>query len=373
MPASKRTQCIAVSGRRILLIESLLADDELWSNSSDSMQAEAIAMLMAVAEDFCRLPAVEPTLLLSPQARTTLRSAGRLTANIEVVETQSGPAAWLCQETDQTGSFEAMMLIAPECDGALVSLLQKVQSDRWRRVRCLNLDSLVAATFSDKRATTEWLRKHRIATPETKAITDQRAFEFLNRRTRRAEFCVLKPRHGAGSDRVHVISMSPSEFDRLREDSNELDADWVLQPLIPGDACSVGLIGGGGDRPTLCLPAARQDIRRKNDQFQYYGGTIPCEAPLASAVRQVAEQVAEGLGAFSGYVGIDLVVSTAANDRTTAHAIEINPRLCTSYVGYRALCEGNLAACLLQIPGSDRVEWKHGAVWFDAEGRAKVS
>ena len=372
MPASKRTQCITVSGRRILLIESLLADDELWSNSSDSMQAEAIAMLMAVAEDFCRLPAVEPTLLLSPQARTTLRSAGRLPANIGVVETKSGPAAWLCQQTDQTGSFEAMMLIAPEYDGALVSLLQKVQSDQWRRVRCLNLDSLVAATFSDKRATAEWLRKHRIATPETKAFSNQRASEFLYRRTRIAEYCVLKPRHGAGSDRVNVISMNRSEFDRLREDSNELDADWILQPLIPGDACSIGLIGGGRVRPTIFLPAARQDIRRQNDQFHYHGGTIPCESPLASAVTQVAEQVAAALGAFSGYVGIDVVVSTSENGTIMAHVIEINPRLCTSYIGYRALSEDNLAACLLQIPGSDRVGWKHGTVLFDLEGVARV-
>lgn len=358
---------------RILLIESLLADVEAWLNASDSMQAEAIAMLTAVAEDFCRLPETEPTLLLSPQSSATLRSAGRLCANVGVEETKSGPAAWLDQHSDKADSFEAVMLIAPECDGILVSLLQQIQSGSWRFVRCLNLDSLAAATFSDKRATSEWLRKHKIATPETKAISDQRASELLHRRTRIAEYCVLKPRHGAGSDRVNVISLGRAEFARLREYSHEPDADWVLQPLIPGDACSVGLIGGGRDLPTLILPAARQDVQQYNDQFRYNGGTIPCESPLASAVRQVAEQISAALGVFSGYIGIDLVVSTAGNGTTMAHVIEINPRLCTSYVGYRALCEGNLAACLLQVPGSDRVRWKHGTVLFDAEGVARVT
>ena len=373
MPASARTQCIVVSARRVLLIESLLADDELWSNASDSMRAEAIAMLTSVAEDFRRLPKTEPTLLLSPQACAMLHSAGRLTANVVVEESKSGPADWLRQQSDKAGSFDDMMLIAPECDGALVSLLQEIQCDSWGCVRCLNLDSLAAATFSDKRATAEWLRKHRIATPETKTISDQRASEFLYRRTRIAEYCVLKPRHGAGSDRVNVISMSTSEFDRLREDSHEPDADWVLQPLIPGAACSIGLIGGGRARPTLILPAASQDVRRQNDQFRYHGGSIPCAAPLASAVTLVAEQIAEALGAFSGYVGIDVVVSTAANGDTTAQVIEINPRLCTSYVGYRALCEDNLAACLLQQHGREQLRWKSFVVLFDAEGIARIS
>lgn len=373
MPASKRTQCIAVSARRVLLIESLLSDDEAWTDAGDSMQAEAIAMLTAVAEDFRRLPETEPTLLLSPQACATLRSAGRLTANVGVEETKSGPAAWLCQQTEKTGSFDAIMLIAPEFDGALVSLLQKIQSDPWGCVRCLNLDCKVAEMFSDKRATAEWLRKHRIATPETKAVSDQRAAGFLYRRTRIAESCVLKPRHGAGSDRVNVISMGRSEFDRLREVSHEADADWVLQPLIPGDACSIGLIGGGGVWPTICLPPARQNIRRQNNQFRYNGGTIPCEAPLAGAAGQVAGQVAEALGEFSGYVGIDVVVSTAANGATSAQVIEINPRLCTSYVGYRALCEDNLAACLLQQHGNEHLRWKSAVVDFDTEGVVRVS
>ena len=357
--------------RRILLIESLLADDEAWSDANDSMQSEAIAMLSAVAEDFRSLPETEPTVLLSPHSCKALRSTGQVVGNSRVEEAPSGPAAWLDDHANQTALFDVMMLIAPECGGNLVSLLQLIQNGPWNHVRCLNVDSRVAATFSDKRATAEWLRTYRISTPETKAISDVRAFGFLQRRTRIAEYCVLKPRDGVGSERVNVISLGRAEFATLREDSHEADTGWVLQPLIPGDACSIGLIGGGADRPTMILPAARQDVRNEGDQFRYYGGMVPCEAPLASAVRNIAEQVAAALGAFSGYLGIDLVVSTAGNGTTTATVIEINPRLCTSYIGYRALCEDNLAACLLQLPGGESVRWKTGAITFNTEGQVR--
>ncbi len=357
--------------RRILLIEYLLSDDDAWSNAEDSMQAEAIAMLTAVAADFRLLPNAETTVLLSPQSRTQLNAAGRIDDQWQIEEITSGPATWLDDRGDRADAVDAMLVIAPECNGLLVSLLQQIQTGAWKHVRCLNLDSSRAAVFADKRTTAEWLQKHRISTPETKAVGDQLAGELLFRRKRFQESFVIKPRHGAGSDRVNVISMSRSEFDRLRDLPSDPDVDWILQPLVPGDACSVGLIGGGADRPTMILPAARQDVRKFHDQFRYFGGTIPCEEPLAGVVRPVAEQVAAALGPFSGFVGIDVVVSTAANGDMTAQLIEINPRLCTSYVGYRALCEDNLAACLLQLQAREHLRWKYEAVDFDTEGRVR--
>ena len=88
-------------------------------------------------------------------------------------------------------------------------------------------------------------------------------------------------------------------------------------------------------------------------------------------MRQVAEQVAEGLGAFSGYVGIDLVVSTAANDRTTAHAIEINPRLTTSYVGLRRLARFNIMQVMFNVLGgkpTGPLEYSPGEIVFLPDG-----
>jgi hypothetical protein len=68
-----------------------------------------------------------------------------------------------------------------------------------------------------------------------------------------------------------------------------------------------------------------------------------------------------------GYVGIDLVVPDQAPHRPVV--VEINPRLTTSYLGYRALAENNLAEWML-LPGRFErcVRWRKDFVEFDADG-----
>ena len=48
---------------------------------------------------------------------------------------------------------------------------------------------------------------------------------------------------------------------------------------------------------------------------------------------------------LSGYVGVDVVLGNDGRD----WAIEINPRLTTSYVGLRALAGFNLAEAMLAV------------------------
>jgi predicted ATP-grasp superfamily ATP-dependent carboligase len=48
--------------------------------------------------------------------------------------------------------------------------------------------------------------------------------------------------------------------------------------------------------------------------------------------------------------------------------IEVNPRLCTSYLGYRQLLRGNLAALLLggssDLDGCRAIEWGQQVIVF---------
>ena len=105
---------------------------------------------------------------------------------------------------------------------------------------------------------------------------------------------------------------------------------------------------------------------------------MPCETRLACALKSVAERVAAALGGFSGYLGLDIVVDDegqASKDDASpvAHVIEINPRLCTSYVGYRALCASNLAGTLWQLPQSNVLHWKDRSLTFDTRGDIRES
>ena len=56
-----------------------------------------------------------------------------------------------------------------------------------------------------------------------------------------------------------------------------------------------------------------------------------------------------------GYVGVDLVLGDAA-DGSRDYAIEINPRLTTSYVGLRALADFNIAEAMLRAANGPRLE-----------------
>jgi predicted ATP-grasp superfamily ATP-dependent carboligase len=71
-----------------------------------------------------------------------------------------------------------------------------------------------------------------------------------------------------------------------------------------------------------------------------------------------------------GYVGVDLVLGDAA-DGSQDYAIEINPRLTTSYVGLRQLAEFNLAEAML-VAAAGKLEqplrWKPGHVRFSSDG-----
>jgi predicted ATP-grasp superfamily ATP-dependent carboligase len=85
----------------------------------------------------------------------------------------------------------------------------------------------------------------------------------------------------------------------------------------------------------------------------------------------LARQAVAVVPGLAGYVGVDVILGDAA-DGSRDWVIEINPRLTTSYVGLRALCQDNLAERMLRvIQGLDApaLSWKPGPIRFTPEGR----
>ena len=68
----------------------------------------------------------------------------------------------------------------------------------------------------------------------------------------------------------------------------------------------------------------------------------------------------------ASYVGVDLIVP--ADEHAPPIVVEINPRLTTSYLGYRALAMDNLAERMLLGLSQRPIEWRSGEVEFDAAG-----
>ncbi len=325
-------------------------------------------MLVSLVNDFSRLPDVRPTVLVAADARGMLESSDHWPAGIDVLSLENDPAEWLaCPETSPQ-SFAATMVIAPECGGILVSLLRQLQAGYWQAVPNVNVDWQLAEIFTDKFRTFEWLQQHELPTPATKAISVAE-----HDRLRRRQDCahlfsddqsmpentglgILKPRDGVGCDGISFIQLSGEELSS-KAGTASCDQSWLLQRYVPGVPCSVGFIGGRGTGPATVLPPALQNLRLQKGQPVYCGGRIPCEPALCDAIAPVAQKLVDALGDFSGYVGVDIVVGKNDSDELQATVIEINPRLCTSYVGYRKATSCNLAAVLLGEHRDQQICW----------------
>jgi predicted ATP-grasp superfamily ATP-dependent carboligase len=118
------------------------------------------------------------------------------------------------------------------------------------------------------------------------------------------------------------------------------------------------------------LPAAEQRLSA-DGRFHYRGGTLPLPPDLGARAQRLAVQAVQAVPGLHGYVGVDLVLSGAADGRDD-EVIEINPRLTTSYVGLRRLARFNLAEAMLRVAAGDSVPpltWLPGPVRFSADGR----
>ena len=109
--------------------------------------------------------------------------------------------------------------------------------------------------------------------------------------------------------------------------------------------------------------------------FSYLGGRLPAPDELHPRIVRLAERAlaAVELPGLQGYVGVDLIMGSAA-DGGEDRAIEINPRLTTSYLGLRRMTKQNLLGLWLRIVAGERPAppvWSERAIEFDADGSAR--
>jgi predicted ATP-grasp superfamily ATP-dependent carboligase len=141
------------------------------------------------------------------------------------------------------------------------------------------------------------------------------------------------------------------------------ETELMLQECVPGRPASVAFLIG--PRETVALPPTFQRLST-DGRFRYEGGELPIPPDLAARAVALGRRAIDCVPGLSGYVGVDLVLGDAAD-----YALEINPRLTTSYVGLRALADFNLAGAMLRVARGESVgelAWGPGRVRFGAEG-----
>jgi predicted ATP-grasp superfamily ATP-dependent carboligase len=283
-----------------------------------SLRREGWAMLWAVLRDFQKTRQIE-TVTLVHESFEHLPPGEVLHCRTPAEE-----EGWF---RDLAASADGTLVIAPETGGCLLERVQWVEEVGGRLLGC---NSRCTAVAGDKSQMGFRWRECGIRTPHLFAPGGTIIYPV-----------VVKPRDGAGSQATSLVH-------NATELQNALDAagprEMVIQQYVPGQAASVAFLFGPGR--CVPLPPAAQHLSA-DGHFHYEGGTVPLAAPLDTRAARLGRQAVDVL-AFHGYVGIDLVLGDDA-DGSDDYAIEINPRLTTSYLGLSALCEVNLAALMVRI------------------------
>ena len=299
---------------------------------------EGRAMRDALAEDLARIPGVE-VLPFADESEGVGETPFMRTLQA---------SAWLSREAD------CAVVIAPELDDALAEV---IENGIFTRVLA-PLPVGIRLTCSKLALAQHW-REHRVPTPATtdREPTPCEAFPV-----------VWKPQDGAGSTDTFLIR---DQFELAQALAARGPArQMILQEYVPGRAASVAFLCGPRERVPL-VPTFQ--LLSGDGRFRYEGGELPIPPHLAERAVKLARRAIDCVPGLLGYVGVDLVLGEAA-DGSRDYAIEINPRLTTSYVGLRALADFNLAEAMLKVAAGQALseqKWKPGRVRFGPEGSVK--
>jgi tyramine---L-glutamate ligase len=244
------------------------------------------------------------------------------------------------------------LVIAPECGGRLESLCRTVL-DVGGRLLGPWPDAIRLA--ADKLALARHWERHGVPTPPTWELGAEPADVPV----------VVKPRDGAGSQAMLLWRQDsdPAGVAQERSPVPTFPGPNIAQQYVPGLAASVAFLIG----PSRALPLVPcEQLLSTDDRFTYLGGRLPIAPDRAHRTIRIASAAVGCVPGLLGYVGVDVILGDDGRD----WAIEINPRLTTSYVGLRALARFNLAGAMLAVArGADlEGEWDRGPVEFTPTG-----
>ena len=308
---------------RVFVCEHLCSGACAALASDSSLLREGRSMLLALIADCAGLPGVRVSTLWDARLEDFPLHG------IDVHNIVS-PKEEAARFAELAGSCDATLVIAPETGGILADRCRIVEGSGGHWLGC----SLQAIELcGDKLRLSEFLQKQGIPTLPTHAL-DARALP-----ADRAYPIVVKPRDGAGSENTFLIG-TPAEFREARRCFESNEAVW--QPFLAGQAVSIAAMIDPVRGRCELLPPAEQHLSR-DGRFRYLSGRVPADAVDPAAVSRVVSRVCTVLPGLAGYVGFDLIVPPDS----APVLVEINPRLTTSYLGYRQLSETNLATMML--------------------------
>jgi predicted ATP-grasp superfamily ATP-dependent carboligase len=321
-------------------------------------------MLAAVVEDFGRCEDC------SVRVATTLDARLRGDPSAACIA-EHAQIAWAETPAQERGLFQkraaaaqATLVIAPESNGWL---LERRRMTDAAGGRFLGHSLETIGLCGDKLRFHDHLRQHALPTIPT-SLWDSAAnsveFSFP---------IVVKPRDGAGSVDTFLIR-DREDFQTRRAELARGFADAgteaIAQPYLAGRALAAAALIDPRSGQIELFPLAEQRISRDGG-FCYRGGRIPAPdvtPELAGEAVEVIRNACRSLPGLAGFIGFDLIVMDTAPH---VRIVEANPRLTTSYIGYRLLTRTNIATRML-FPDAARepIPWNAGVGWDKLAQRA---
>ena len=314
-------------------------------------------MLAAVTTDLAAVPGCRVVTTLDRRLKDSI--LGDPSGLIEIDSISTADAERVAFER-WVKQADATLVIAPETDGILASRVQQVLDLGGVSLNC---QPSTIELCGDKLRLARHFASHGIRTVPTRPLSVEGRVPPFDVE----QACVIKPRDGAGSWLTFGIRRGDRRAweNAIAEFAGAKATDRaILQPWIDGQSLSVGCLCEANSRIEV-LPIARQHLT--GDHFQYLGGQVPADIPdvTREAIVELVRTTCSSIQGLRGYIGIDLIVTHA--DPQSPMIMEINPRLTTSYAGYRQLCLDNLAERMLRHQPAP-VRWKSATVHFLSDG-----
>jgi predicted ATP-grasp superfamily ATP-dependent carboligase len=338
---------------RIFLSEYLTCGAALHGDvPAASLAVEGTAMLRAIAADAAAVPGWKVSVAWD-------ESLGDFGVPGVSVKPSRSPADERRNFERLTREADVTLVIAPEFDDILQQRAQLIEAAGGRSAGSTRE---AIALCADKLLLAHHLAERGVATIPTGAFEPSSTDLLMAKETVRP--VVIKPRFGAGSIDTFILpsrAASSATWDSLRSPSFR---DFIVQPFIEGRALSVA--GIASTRGIEMWPVCSQNII-VGETLSYAGGTVRADTQNDELVTDLARVAVESVPGLRGYVGVDLVLP---NDGPPV-IVEINPRLTSSYLGYRRIAKANLAQRVLQ-PDAEAPPraWDERPISFFPDGTA---
>ncbi len=260
--------------------------------------------------------------------------------------------AWLDRWSEVALQCDRTIVIAPEIHHQLERIVNKL---RFSGAVVIAPSASFLQATSDKLATAELLKESGVPHPITQSLTQYRLTPVPQGDCNARLPVTLKRRDGAGCADMKVFDDHRKFAEWLKSHESQLLAgdDWIVQPWLSGRPASLALIAL--DNVWTVLGAVEQRIELTSESIErgystvsYLGGAGPLAGVSIEQLERLALSVREALPSRAeGWIGIDFLIPDSMHMSQDLVIIEINPRLTTSYLGYRKWYGYTLADSLL--------------------------